>query len=324
MYHMSNDSNLFGGSDDLSLPLYEAKMIHQFDHRWATYDSPVDEARDVSIQEKKDPLFEPKPQYWVAASDVEARLLGCDWHHSWLLGWRRISGVEKVRTVISTVMPRSAVGDSIFVLLPDKSVSPYKVACLSGCLSSLPLDYAARNKMGGTNLNYYILEQLPVLPPKAYSQDCIDFIAPRVLELTYTSESMTGFARDLGYDGPPFAWDEDRRALLRAELDAWYAHAYGLSRDELRYIIDPKEIMGSDYPSESFRVLKEREEKSCGEYRTQRLVLDAWDRMEKGELHRPAPYQRVLSNNPPMAVALSRRMESIDQPSLQFAEADPE
>ena len=92
------------------------------------------------------------------------------------------------------------------------------------------------------------------------------------------------FARDLGYDGPPFPWDEDRRALLRAELDAWYAHAYGLTRDELRYILDPADVKGPDYPSETFRVLKTNEIKRFGEYRTARLVLQAWDRLENGEI----------------------------------------
>ena len=90
---------------------------------------------------------------------------------------------------------------------------------------------------------------------------------------------MAPFARDLGYDGPPFEWNEDRRVDLRAELDAWYALAYGLSRDELRYVLDPKEIMGADYPSESFRVLKEREISRYGEYRTSRLVMAAYDRL---------------------------------------------
>jgi hypothetical protein len=103
---------------------------------------------------------------------------------------------------------------------------------------------------------------------------------------------MGSFARDLAYDGPPFAWDEDRRALLRAELDAWYAYAYGLTRDELRYILDPADVMGSDYPSETFRVLKNNEMKRYGEYRTRRLVLDAWDRMERGELPAPEPYDQ--------------------------------
>jgi hypothetical protein len=95
---------------------------------------------------------------------------------------------------------------------------------------------------------------------------------------------MRPFARDLGYEGEPFLWNEDRRALLRAELDAWYARAYGLTRDELWYILDPADVMGEDYPSETFRVLKNNEMKKFGEYRTRRLVLEAWDRMEAGDL----------------------------------------
>lgn len=98
-----------------------------------------------------------------------------------------------------------------------------------------------------------------------------------MLELTYTSWSLQPFARDLGYEGEPFPWDEDRRARLRAELDAWYARAYGLTRDELRYVLDPADVMGPDYPSETFRVLKDKELRRFGEYRTRRLVLEAWD-----------------------------------------------
>jgi hypothetical protein len=54
---------------------------------------------------------------------------------------------------------------------------------------------------------------------------------------------------------------------------------YGLTRDELRYILDPKDVYGPDFPGETFRVLKEKEEKHYGEYRTRRLVLEAWDRL---------------------------------------------
>ncbi len=126
-------------------------------------------------------------------------------------------------------------------------------------------------------MNFFIAKQIAVLPPSAYSDTDLVFIVPRVLELVYTSYSMTPFARDLGYEGPPFAWNEDRRALLRAELDAFYARAYGLTRDELRYILDPADVMGPDYPSETFRVLKENEIRRYGEYRTRRLVLEAWD-----------------------------------------------
>jgi hypothetical protein len=77
----------------------------------------------------------------------------------------------------------------------------------------------------------------------------------------------------------PYRWDEARRAQLRAELDAWFARAYGLTRDELGYVLDPKEVYGEDFPSETFRVLKEKELREFGEYRTQRMVLSAYDEL---------------------------------------------
>ncbi|HLO16899.1 MAG TPA: DNA methyltransferase [Anaerolineales bacterium] len=86
--------------------------------------------------------------------------------------------------------------------------------------------------------------------------------------------------KDARFPETPFIWNETRRTQLRAELDAYYARLYGLTRDELRYILDPKEVYGEDFPGETFRVLKEKEIKQFGEYRTRRLVLAAWDRLE--------------------------------------------
>ena len=80
------------------------------------------------------------------------------------------------------------------------------------------------------------LKQLPVLSPESYIEENIKFIAPRVLELVYTAWDMQPFAKDMGYDGEPFVWNSNRRTLLRAELDAYYAKLYGLTCDELRYI----------------------------------------------------------------------------------------
>ena len=100
-----------------------------------------------------------------------------------------------------------------------------------------------------------------------------------ILELTYTSHSMRPWAEDLGHTGAPFAFDPDRRAQLRAELDAFFAKKYGLTREELRYVLDPHDVKGADYPSETFRGLKTKEMNQFGEYRTQRLVLEAFDRM---------------------------------------------
>src|SRR5215211_1095141 len=90
-----------------------------------------------------------------------------------------------------------------------------------------------------------------------------------------------GCHQDEGEMKSKIRWDEKRRASIRAELDAYYARLYGLTRDELRYMLDPKEVYGEDFPEETFRVLKEKEVRQFGEYRTRRLVLDAWDRMDE-------------------------------------------
>lgn len=164
---------------------------------------------------------------------------------------------------------------------------PAVSAALLGNWCSLTFDYVARTKVGGTHLTYGYLKQFPVLPPDRYGDADLAFIVPRVLELTYTAHDLQVWGQDLAaYDprpaadrGRPFGWSPERRALLRAELDAYYARLYGLTRDELRYILDPKDVMGEDYPSETFRVLKETHEiPRYGEYRTRRLVLEAWDR----------------------------------------------
>ena len=270
------------GRPERYVPLYEAKMIHQFDHRWATYDGA--DSRDATLAEKQDPGFEPTPRYWVPDSEVEGRLTAKGWTRGWLMGWRDITNATNERTVIAAALPKLGVGNNLPLMFFGPQAIAQALTALVGSLSSLTCDYFARHKVGGTHLNFFIYEQLPVLPPSFYSAADLAFIVPRVLELTYTSHSMAPFARDLGYDGPPFAWDEERRAHLRAELDAWYARAYGLSRDELRYILDPADVKGPDYPSETFRVLKKNEIARFGEYRTARLVLAAWDQLAQTPL----------------------------------------
>ncbi len=286
-HNMSSDSHLFADSaSERDLPLYEAKMIHQFDHRWATYEASEKGqagkgdvgSRDVTEAEKANPRFTPTPRYWVEGADVRRRLTDKDWEWQWLLGWRRNSRSTDERTMIANVLPMSGAGDSIFLLCPARNAVAQ--ACLLAGLNSLTFDYVARQKVGGMNFSFYFLRQLPLPGPEDFVAGDLAFIVPRVLELTYTAWDLEPWARELGFEGPPFRFDPDRRAHLRAELDAWYARAYGLTRDELRYILDPADIEGPDYPSETFRVLQKNELKAHGEYRTQRLVLEAWDALE--------------------------------------------
>lgn len=165
------------------------------------------------------------------------------------------------------------------LLFIHSEAAPRLIACLLANLNSIPFDYGLRQKIGGSNLVFHVLRQLPVLAPGSYTTADVEFVSSRVLELVYTASDLQEFALSCGYEGLPYLWDENRREQLRTELDAYYAHLYGLTRDELRYVLDPKEVFGEDFPSETFRVLKEREEKECGEYRTRRLVLEAFDKL---------------------------------------------
>jgi hypothetical protein len=281
MFHMANDSGLFHTQDprllkevgDLKLPLYEAKMFHQFTHRWATYTDDGN-TRDLTDLEKSNPDFTLKPRYWVDKKEVENKLAQ-KWDKKWLLGFRDITNATNERTAIFSILPRVAVNHKAPLLLSDKSVQ--YISCLIANFNSLVFDFVTRQKVGGTSFSFFIVKQLPIIPPEWYTPEDIEYISSRVLELVYTAYDMKPFAEDMGYDGEPFIWDENRRAKLRAELDAKYAKLYGLTRDELRYILDPADIYGADFPSETFRVLKNKEINKYGEYRTQRLVLAAWD-----------------------------------------------
>jgi hypothetical protein len=283
LFNMTSGSHLFKTSPGPGLvPLYESKMIHQYDHRFGTYEG-VTSTSNTSLPtptpaQHADPNFFVQPRYWVSKAETDNRL--GDYKHNWLMGFRDIARATDERTFICSVFPRVGVGHTLPVFFAGTRVSKLAhLLCVN--FNSIASDFVTRQKTGGTHLTYFIVKQLPVFPPSAYEPQDVSFITPRVIELVYTSYDMAPFARDCGYDGPPFKWDEGRRALLRAELDAYYAHLYGLTRDELLYILDPEDVYGPDFPGETFRGLKNKDIRQYGEYRTKRLVLEAWDRLFK-------------------------------------------
>jgi len=259
-------------------------MIHQFDHRFGTYYGQTSaQANQGKLPELSDcessaPDFLPVPRYWMESIHLD-NYISKYTNRKWLLVYRDIASSVVLRTSIATIIPRTFASETCKVIYFDDSINVKFVPCFLGNLNSLMFDYCARQKVSGNHLSSFIFKQLPIIPPETYTQSDINFIAPRVLELVYTAWDMQPFAQDMGYNGAPFVWNPERRVTLRAELDAYYAYLYGLTRDELRYILDPADIHGSDFPSETFRVLKNNETKKYGEYRTQRLVLEAWDQM---------------------------------------------
>lgn len=200
----------------------------------------------------------------------------------WLTAFRDITNATNERTVVSSAAGTSGVGNTaaLYELAPKVAAA---AAALLGNFDSIVLDWAARFSVGGTHMNFFIVKQLPVLPPEAFLDKAptgvtyAELVIPRVLELTYTAWDLEPFARDLGYGGDPFPWDEDRRHRLKCELDAIFAHLYHLDRPDLEWILD------APYPSASFPGLKRNELRQFGEYRTQRYVLHAYDQMAHGK-----------------------------------------
>ncbi|BDG19032.1 hypothetical protein TthSNM11_12350 [Thermus thermophilus] len=327
--------NRFVRGEEVYLPLYEAKMFWHYDHRFATFEGK--DTRDVEPGEKEDPTFLPLPRYWVPKEETEARLREAGWERRWLVGFRDIARSTDERTAIFAALPRVGVGNTAPLFLHAKGA--LESLALVGNASAFVLDYVARQKVSGTHLNFHYVKQFPILPPSAYGPEALRFIVPRVLELAYTAWDLAPLAQDVWeeadeplreailawrqaapthpdsppdwaegpYPFPPFLWDEERRAQIRAELDAYYARLYGLNRKQLRYILDPqdltereladllspheevedpldekayqKRVAQSRFPGETFRVLKEKELRRYGEYRTRRLVLEAWERL---------------------------------------------
>ncbi|KNY14382.1 restriction endonuclease [Shinella sp. SUS2] len=290
MFHMTNDSKLFRTSSELQeregaypvggnqygsasgpwLPLYVGRMIYQFDHRAASVEVNEENVHnaalsgDVTPEQKADPDFVPLPHFWVPGSEVDVPL-------DWLIGFRDIARATDARTVISAIVPKAGFGNKLPLLMPT-NVDEYRRdgSLYVANLNALVFDFVARSKVHSTTLNWYIAEQLPVVPPQRFddirfgSRKAGEIVREAVLELTYTANDMAPFARDMGYlDAvgevrPPFVWNDERRLKLRAKLDAIFFHLYGIThRDDVRYIYSTfpilerqeKEIYGGRFRS---------------------------------------------------------------------------
>jgi hypothetical protein len=272
MFHMTNDSYLFRSQSQLEndegawpiaqkrfqsaagiwLPLYEGKSIQIYNHRYASVVTPAGsisgqgQAIHSSPDELASPDFLTTPRYWVNAEHVDAIGRG------YAIGFNDVCNTNNARSLIAAIVPQVAAGNKLPLL---DGLNAQDCALLIGNLNSIPCDYFARNKIQSRNLNKYILEQLPIVPPTAYlhhfgSKTAADIVREAVLELSYTAHDLAAFARDLGHvdeNGEvlaPFKWDEDRRFTLRAKLDALYFILYGVwdaanpakSREDIHYI----------------------------------------------------------------------------------------
>jgi hypothetical protein len=266
--------------------LYEGKYFHQYNHRWSTYSSGIESEVDVSDVDLADPHVLLQPRYWFPANAATDRF-SKKWGRPWALVWRDIARSTDERTMIATIIPSLAVAHTATLLFVAPEFVP-SIHCLVANLNSMAFDFVTRQKVGGIHLSAFILEQLPVVPQSEYSQVLAGDVAS--LSEWIRPRDMEGFASDIGYAGPPFRWDPERRAILRAELDAAFFHLYGLDADDTAYILD------------TFPVLRDKEVRQFGEYRTRRLVLERYAALATAIATR-TPYVSPLS--PPPASPLA-------------------
>lgn len=281
MFDMTYDSHLFRTRAQIEpkqtgwLNLYEAKFIHQFDHRFATFDlkNGEEETECLSPSQKLDANRPITPRYWVRAEDYADKMSETGWNRPWVFVFRMITNTTNERTSIAAVVPKSGVGNSCYTITLNPSFVT-AAPCLLANINTFCFDWLTRQKLAGTNLNVFILKQLPVLPPEKFTQLCLwhggslplgSWIKQRVTELVFTDWDLEAFAQDCGWFGPPFRWDEDRRFELRCELDAAFFHLYGLNRDDIAYILD------------TFPIVKRKDEEKFGTYRTKDRILEIYD-----------------------------------------------
>ncbi len=300
MFDMTNDSHLFRTAAELEaagcypiagnrwkrgeeewLPLYEGKMVQAYDHRAANVvvnpenlNRPA-QPREATLAEHVDPCWSPDPQFWVAADDL-AWPEGLDW----AVAFKDVTAPTNVRTMIAALVPRSGVGNTLPLLLPG-GVGPAPgnaeaLWLLAANFNSFVFDFVARQKVQGQHLNWFIVEQLPVIGPKDYERrfgdkTARDLVRDHVLRLTRTAHDMEPFANDLGYDGPAFDWDDEERRHLKAWLDALYFLLYGLSRDEAEHVLG------------TFPIVRRQDEAEFGRYRTRDLVLAYVNALDAGD-----------------------------------------
>ena len=242
LFNMTSDSHLFHTREDLEddgwelignvferelpnggggvtqmLPLYEAKMLHIYDTRWATYE-PDGSVRPMTEAEKAERQA-PLPRYWVAESEVDKKLEG-KWDKPWLLGWRDIARATDERTIIATKLPRVPVGNKFPVALP--SCSSDQSNLLQALLSSRACDYVARQKIGGASVNYFLFKQIAV--PTMAGIEASGTMSPR--SVSRKVDRLNGWV----------SHDAERREL-RAELDAWAMTVYGVSREDCVHML---------------------------------------------------------------------------------------
>lgn len=268
-FNMSNDSGMFKPYELDLLPLYEAKYIYHFNHRYCNWNGITTDSTNITQLSNTDFLI--KSQYYLTKDELISRFGNSEW----FLVYRMITNATNERTMVASIIPGYPCGNSLSIIeVEDLNKGMFLLASLN----SIVFDFFTRQTVGGTNFNHWILKQLPVVDYTKVNSEVLKIIQERVIQLTYTANDLKPMAVEFGFTGSsPFIWNEKERFQLQCELDAIYAHLYGMEKEELDYIL------------ETFPIVKRKDIARYSSYRTKETILTLYDEFAwvKEEINKP-------------------------------------
>jgi hypothetical protein len=249
--HMTDDSKMFKSTPcPVCVPLYEGKMIHQYDCRFS------------------------EPRYWVDKSEVETALrparsrraqqvvkeqktdigaevlngLSLD-NNAYRLAFREVARASDERSMICTVLPPAVIAGHTLVLhrpfldvlgpkgLEERlALAPSILLYFVATLNSFVADWSLRLRIS-THLTMFQVYQLPV-PRLPETDPRLRPIATRAAKLICTTPEFDALAKSTGLGShKKGVTDPDARAQLRAEIDGLVAHLYGLTEEEFAHVL---------------------------------------------------------------------------------------
>ena len=256
-FNMSNDSAIFKPYNEELLPLYEAKYIYNYTHRYCTWNG--DTTKSTVKVQLEDLNFTVTTQYYIDSQIVHSRFKNANW----CLVFRDITNATNERTMVASIIPNYSCGNTLSII---ETIDLVHALFLLATLNSLTFDFFSRQTVGGTHFNHWILKQMPVVDYNKVSNELLKIIQEKVFQLIFTANDLKAMADEFGYTGGnPFIWNDKERFQLQCELDAIYAHLYGLEKEEMDYIL------------ETFPIVKRKDITKYGSYRTKETILQLYD-----------------------------------------------
>ncbi len=272
--------------DEEFLPLYEGKYIYLMEHRYGSFENvPVSKrygrkasAPNPTNQQLQNPYYEIIPRYWFPKSLWLNRQNQKNLRGDYAFHFRDVTGVyPHIRTAIGSICPAGPAGHKAPVITIlntfSKKYDSQRILLFASIFCSLPFDYIVRNKLYSNSFSLTTLSQIPMPSPHLtlkgdgpYNKLFLSLLKT-ALELSFTTWSLEPIGKALGYEAP-FVWNYERRFLLLREIDAFAAHLYGLSREELEYVLS------------TFQTLEQANIREYGDFRTKKIVIEAYDRMQ--------------------------------------------